>query len=90
MEEYQRGAFPWHPDALDITDGYQVPWWLWACNLGGWTEEVIGVGVCKVELMRWDANQVAFRFTRADDTQAVVMLGEEQRQGSTRVTSWRR
>ena len=61
--------------ALDITDGRVFRWWLWICNLGYHSREVIGVGVhgARVSLTK-GANTAAFTFDRTDGTRCRVLL----------------
>ena len=60
--------------ALDITDGSVLRWWLWICNLGLHTREVIGVGVRCARVAMNDTDEAVFTFTRVDDTDITVRL----------------
>ena len=59
---------------MDLTDGQVLRWWLWICNLGNLTREVIGAGVVKAHLAMNGSDEAVFTFTRADDTECTVRL----------------
>ncbi len=59
---------------LNITDGSTLRWWLWICNLGNLTWEVIGVGVHSARLALNGCDEAVFTFSRADDTECTVRL----------------
>ena len=60
-------------EARDITNGEDLPWWLWICNLGCHTNEVIGAGVQRARLAINDREAV-FTFSRTDGTECIVRL----------------
>jgi hypothetical protein len=66
------------PNALDITDGEQVRWWLWVCNLGFHTRDVIGSGIDAAQVSHTGFEKVLFTFRRIDGTSAEVELGMER------------
>ncbi len=70
------GAIPNAADggARDITNGLDLPWWLWICNLGGHSQEVIGAGIHTARLAMNDADEVVFTFIRSDDTECNLTL----------------
>ena len=72
----QAGAIPNAADgrARDITDGQDLRWWLWICNLGGQEQEVIGAGIHTARLAMNNADEVVFTFIRADDTECSLTL----------------
>ena len=60
---------------LDITDGKVLRWWLWICNLGVNSTEVIGVGVIGAKVSIMDRGHSAtFTFYRVDGTSSRVVL----------------
>ena len=73
-----QNAIPALPDAVDITDGKVITWWLWVSNLGQITVEVIGNGIRQVFLSRTLEQEVVFKFLRVDNTEAFVVLGLRQ------------
>ena len=72
-------AIPWSPASVDITDGTSVCWWLWTCNLGAMTEEVIGPGIYAATLARSALEEVHFTFWHVGTGPAGILLGVEQR-----------
>ena len=62
-------------DALDITDGSTLRWWLWIGNLGAHSRDVIGPGVTGARVsMADDGNSATFTFDRADGSSSHVVL----------------
>ena len=60
---------------LDITDGTKLLWWLWICNLGLHSFEVIGEGVERAWVAkRFSGNVFVFTFQRVDDTTSRLRL----------------
>ena len=73
------------PNAVDITNGALIPWWLWISNLGQRTLDVIGNGVRQVLLSRTLEREVLFKFVRVDNTEASVFLGLRELAGASSV-----
>ena len=65
-------------DVRDITDGRDLRWWLWVCNLGRHTTRVIGDGVQRAQV-RMNGKKAVFTFSRSDGTECIVMLSSERR-----------
>ena len=60
---------------LDITDGKVLRWWLWICNLGVYSKEVIGEGVLTAQVsITSKGNAATFTFNRVDSTSSRVVL----------------
>ena len=78
-----QNAIPDLPDAVDITDGKVITWWLWISNLGYQTVDVIGNGIGQVHLNRTRDQEVVFKCLRVDNTEASVFLGLRDRDGAS-------
>ena len=64
---------------LDITNGEVLRWWLWICNLGRYSRDVIGVGVIRAEVSMADRRKSAtFTFYRVDSTSSRVVLASSR------------
>ena len=74
-------AIPWQPQWVDITDGTHLRWWLWTCNLGPNTEEVIGTGIYAAKLARPAPEEVLSTFRHVGTETARVVLGLGRRGG---------
>ena len=60
---------------LDLTYGTELLWWLWICNLGAHTIEVIGTGVQSAWVAKPShGNGFVFTLQRVDDTTSRVHL----------------
>ena len=60
---------------LDITNGTELLWWLWICNLGALSTEVIGVGVEHAWVAKFPrGGHFVFTFQRVDKTTTRVHL----------------
>ena len=70
-----QNAIPPVDEFVDITDGTIIRWWLWVCNLGQRTRDVIGEGIQEVHLSRTLAQEVVFKFVRVDNTETSLLLG---------------
>ena len=61
--------------ALDITDGTTLRWWLWICNLGHHSRDVIGPGVTGARVsMTEDWMEATFTFYRTDGSRSRISL----------------
>ena len=85
QQSAQEGCVPWYPQEVDVTDGAVTKWWLWTCSLGENTAQVIGAGIERAFLTRGSRLEYRFRFVRVDGSEACVVLGQEARDGNTRV-----
>ena len=85
QQSAQEGRVPWYPQEVDVTDGAVTKWWLWTCNLGKNTAQVIGAGIERAFLTRGSLVEYHFRFVRVDGSEACVVLGQEARGGNTQV-----
>ena len=74
-----------HPPQIEITNGTLIPWWLWVCNLGHYRDRVIGNGIEKVFLSRYDDREARFEFVHPDNTREHVFICQARRGGSGRV-----
>ena len=52
------------------------PWWLWLCNLGSLTNEIIGHGVTRIDLVELHRDQAMVDFARFD-----ILRGNDTRRG---------
>ena len=64
---------------LPITEGASFKWWLFVCNLGQKTREVIGPGLTAATLEHksqiWDPlNSIGLLFTRIDGTSVQLLV----------------
>ena len=65
----------------DITDGSILRWWLWICNLGAHSKDVIGPGVTEARVsMTDDWMSATFTFERADGSSRQVVLSRGRHQ----------
>ena len=67
------------PVPFEITSGERIRWWLWICNLGRFSREVVGVGVNQAWVASEADNEFVFTFKHIDDTVCHVNLGYPQR-----------
>ena len=68
-------------DALDITDGSTLRWWLWIGNLGAHSRDVIGPGVTGARVNNTDDGKAAtFTFERTDGNNRQVVLARGRHQ----------
>ena len=70
-----QGVWQASGDALDITDGSILRWWLWIGNLGAYSRDVIGPGVTGARVsMTDDPLSATFTFERVDGSSSHVVL----------------
>ena len=66
---------------LPITQDAPFKWWLFVCNLGKHTQEVIGPGLTTATLEHKGQNAIGLLFTRSDGTSVQLLMSP----GATRI-----
>ena len=59
---------------LPITEDAPFKWWLFVCNLGKNTQELIGPGLTAATLEHKSQNTIRFLFTRTDGTSVQLLV----------------
>ena len=59
---------------LPITGDAPFKWWLFVCNLGKNTQELIGPGLTAATLEHKSQNTIRFLFTRTDGTSVQLLV----------------
>ena len=62
---------------LPITEDAPFKWWLFVCNLGKNTREVIGPGLTAATLEQKSKKGVGLLFTRSDGARVQLLLGSD-------------
>ena len=62
---------------LPITEDAPFKWWLFVCNLGKNTQEVIGPGLTAATLEHKRKNAIGLLFTRSDGTSVQLLVSSE-------------